>query len=107
MNLTLSNPGAHLAKHGTHLTNLLILMVACVLPDVAMAASPFATGTSAFSPALLTILTPFAAIAFMATGVGALTGKISWMWFAGCIVGIVLIFGANQLVTWIRSLFGV
>lgn len=93
-----------------HLANVAFLLIAMVAPGLAFAgtpASPFATGTTGFSPALLAILTPFAVVGFMASGVGALTGKIPWSWFVGVIIGIVMIFGAPQLVVWIRALFGV
>ena len=85
-----------------------ILPLLCLaLPHLAWAGSPFATGAAAGQSALLAILTPLAAIAVMASGVAAAFGKISWWWFVGVILGIVLIFGAPQIVTWVRGLFGV
>ena len=86
-----------------------LLVVACVLaPDVALAqASPFATGATSFQTNFLTILTPVAVIAVMALGLAALFGRISWGWAAGGVAGVVLVFGAPQLVTWVRGMFGV
>ena len=39
--------------------------------------------------------------------IAAAVGKISWGWVIGAIVGIAAIFGAPQIVAWIRTLFGV
>jgi type IV secretion system protein VirB2 len=69
--------------------------------------SPFATGASAFQTNFLTILTPVAVIAVMALGVGAWFNRISWSWAAGGALGILLVFGAPQIVTWVRGLAGV
>jgi type IV secretion system protein VirB2 len=78
-----------------------------VLPGLALAGSPFATGATASQAQILTILTPVAVIAVMVSGVMAWFGKISWWWLVGVIIGIVLVFGAPQIVSWIRSMFGV
>lgn len=69
--------------------------------------SPFATGATAFQTNFLTILTPIAVIAVMALGVGAWFNRISWSWAAGGALGILLVFGAPQIVTWVRGLAGV
>ena len=39
--------------------------------------------------------------------IAAGVGKISWGWVIGAIVGIAAIFGSQQIVAWIRSMFGV
>ena len=76
--------------------------------SVALAqASPFATGATAFQTNFLTILTPVAVIAVMALGVGAWFNRISWSWAAGGALGILLVFGAPQIVSWVRGLAGV
>lgn len=80
---------------------------ATLLPVSNAAASPFATGATAFQAQLLTILTPVAAIAVMGSGAAAWFGKISWWWFVGVLLGTVLVFGAPQIVAWVRSMFGV
>jgi type IV secretion system protein VirB2 len=79
-----------------------------LLPELALAqASPFSTGATSFQTNFLAILTPIAVIAVMALGLAALFGRISWGWAAGGVAGIVLVFGAPQLVTWIRGMFAV
>ncbi|PAB24467.1 transposase, partial [Pseudomonas savastanoi pv. nerii] len=69
--------------------------------------TPFQTGTRGLSADTLAMLTPLAGIAIMAVGLLALFGRIHWMWLVGSIVGIVLLFGSDQIVSWIRGLFGV
>ena len=69
--------------------------------------SPFSTGASAFQTSLLSILTPIAVIAVMGLGVGAWFNRISWSWAAGGALGILLVFGAPQVVSWVRGLAGV
>lgn len=78
-----------------------------VLATPALAGSPFATGATALSTNAITILTPIAVIAVIALGVMAWFNKLSWGWLVAIILGIVLVFGAQQFVTWIRGLFGV
>ncbi len=78
----------------------------CALPALAQT-SPFATGATAFQSNFLTILTPVAVIAVMALGVGAWFNRISWSWAGGGALGIMLVFGAPQVVAWIRGLAGV
>ena len=82
-------------------------LLAAGLPQLALAGSPFATGTAAGQTNLLAILTPVAAIAVMVSGVLGWFGKISWWWLVGVVIGIVLVFGAPQIVTWVRTMFGV
>jgi len=69
--------------------------------------SPFATGATAFQANFLTILTPVAVICVMALGVAAWFNRISWSWAAGGALGILLVFGAPQVVSWVRGLAGV
>jgi type IV secretion system protein VirB2 len=56
---------------------------------------------------VLAILTPIAVVAVMALGVAAWFNKISWGWAVAGVVGIALVFGAPQMVTWVRGMFGV
>lgn len=76
-------------------------------PEVALGQSPFATGATALQTNILTILTPIAVIAVMALGAAAWFNKISWWWVVAALVGVVLVFGAQQIVAWVRSMFGV
>jgi len=97
-----------IATHSVRRLSIAALcLLAAGLPSLALAGSPFETGANAFQISLLGILTPFAVIGLMASGGLASAGRISWMWFAGCVVGIVLIFGAPQVVTWVRTMFAV
>ena len=85
-----------------------IAMLCLAAPELALAqASPFSTGATSFQTNFLTILTPIAVIAVMALGLAALFGRISWGWAAGGVAGIVLVFGAPQIVTWVRGMFAV
>ncbi len=92
-----------------HVTACLALATSLVLCSaVALAqSSPFATGATAFQTNFLTILTPVAVIAVMALGVAAWFNRISWSWAAGGALGILLVFGAPQVVSWVRGLAGV
>ena len=78
-----------------------------VLPGLAFAGSPFATGANATQTQLVAILTPLAAVAVMVSGVMAWFGRISWWWMVGVVLGTVLVFGGPQIVSWIRGMFGV
>jgi type IV secretory pathway VirB2 component (pilin) len=69
--------------------------------------SPFNTGATSLLSFALTIATPIAALIVIGLAVAASVGKISWGWVIGAIVGIAAIFGAPQIVAWIRGLFGV
>lgn len=87
----------------------MVFATVCALtPELAMGqASPFATGTTSLQTNILTILTPVAVIAVMALGLAAWFNKISWWWAVGGIIGVVLVFGAQQIVDWVRGMFGV
>jgi type IV secretion system protein VirB2 len=84
-----------------------VAMLCAALPELAFAASPFARGATAGQAQILTILTPVAVIAVMAAGIMAWFGKITWWWLVGVVIGIVLVFGAPQMVAWVRGMFGV
>ena len=86
---------------------LLIILVISV-PDPAMAqTSPFLTGATALQTNLLAWLTPIAIILVMVLGGMAMANRMSWGWCLGAILGIALGFGAPQIVTWVRGMFGV
>jgi type IV secretion system protein VirB2 len=70
-------------------------------------ASPFNTGANSLLQFTLTIATPIAALIVIGLAIAAAVGKIAWSWVIGAIVGIAAIFGAPQIVAWIRSMFGV
>ena len=86
----------------------LMVLFAIATPGVAMAqASPFMTGATALQTNLLAWLTPVAIILVMVLGGMAMANRMSWGWCIGAILGIAIGFGAPQIVTWIRGMFGV
>ena len=77
-------------------------------PALALAqASPFLTGATALQTNILAWLTPVAIILIMVLGAMAMANRISWGWCIAAILGIAIAFGAPQIVTWVRSMFGV
>jgi type IV secretion system protein VirB2 len=86
----------------------LTLTVALGLPLLASAqSSPFMTGATALQTNILAWLTPIAVILVMALGAMAMANRLSWGWCIGAILGIAIAFGAPQIVTWVRGMFGV
>lgn len=90
------------------------LVLACLLiamscaPELALAqASPFLTGASSLQTNILAWLTPVAIILVMVLGGMAMANRMSWGWCIGAILGIAIGFGAPQIVTWVRGMFGV
>jgi len=88
-----------------------LLGVACLsaMPDLvfAQATSPFMTGATALQTNILAWLTPIAIILVMVLGAMAMANRISWGWCIAAILGIAISFGAPQIVTWVRGMFGV
>ena len=94
-----SNPGS---RH-----RALLLASVLLLPQFALAqSSPFLTGATALQSNVLAWLTPIAIILVMVAGGLAMAGRVSWGWFIGLVIGIPIAFGAPQIVTWIRGMFG-
>jgi type IV secretion system protein VirB2 len=99
--------GPHFGLKQIALVPLLAALV-FFAPDLAMAqASPFMTGASALQTNILAWLTPVAIILVMVLGGMAMANRMSWGWCIGAILGIAIGFGAPQIVTWIRGMFGV
>ena len=89
---------------------LLALTIALVFsPDFALAqqASPFLTGANSLQTNILAWLTPVAIILIMVLGGMAMANRMSWGWCIGAVIGIAIAFGAPQIVTWVRGMFGV
>jgi len=87
---------------------MLLIVTAAGLPDLALAqASPFMTGATSLQTNLLAWLTPVAIILVMVLGGMAMANRMSWGWCLGAILGIAIGFGAPQIVTWVRGMFGV
>jgi type IV secretion system protein VirB2 len=77
-------------------------------PLVASAqASPFLTGATALESNIVAWLTPIAIILVMALGAMAMANRMSWGWCFAAILGIAIAFGAPQIVSWVRGMFGV
>jgi len=84
-----------------------LCLIACV-PAMALAqTSPFMTGATALQTNILAWLTPVAVILVMVLGAMAMANRLSWGWCLGAILGIAIAFGAPQIVTWVRGMFGV
>ena len=102
----------HLPSHrlGPRQIVLPLMLILCAIgaPDLALAqASPFLTGATALQTNILAWLTPIAIILVMVLGGLAMANRMSWGWCIGAILGIAIGFGAPQIVTWVRGMFGV
>jgi type IV secretion system protein VirB2 len=89
------------------LTLLAAMML--IAPDLvlAQATSPFLTGANSLQTNILAWLTPVAIILIMVLGGMAMANRMSWGWCIGAVIGIAIAFGAPQIVTWVRGMFGV
>jgi type IV secretion system protein VirB2 len=86
----------------------LLFTLVSLAPDLSMAqTSPFMTGATALQSNILSWLTPVAVILIMVLGGMAMANRMSWGWCIGAILGIAIAFGAPQIVTWVRGMFGV
>ena len=84
-----------------------LLAVWLAIPQLALAqTSPFLTGATSLQSNILAWLTPIAIILVMVAGGLAMAGRASWGWFIGLVIGIPIAFGAPQIVTWVRGMFG-
>lgn len=89
-------------------TLIFITVITCVpAAALAQAQSPFLTGATALQTNILAWLTPVAIILVMVLGGMAMANRMSWGWCIGAIIGIAIAFGAPQIVTWVRGMFGV
>ena len=90
------------------MSSLSLLVSLAAVPRVALAqASPFMTGATALQTNILAWLTPVAIILVMVLGGMAMANRMSWGWCMGAVLGIAIAFGAPQIVTWVRGMFGV
>jgi type IV secretion system protein VirB2 len=90
------------------ITALLLIAAMLLSPELAFAqASPFLTGATSLQTNILAWATPIAVILVMVLGFMAMANRISWGWPIGAIIGIAVIFGAPQIVDWIRGMFAV
>ena len=88
---------------------LLAILPVLIAPDLslAQATSPFLTGANSLQTNILAWLTPVAIILIMVLGGMAMANRMSWGWCIGAVIGIAIAFGAPQIVTWVRGMFGV
>jgi type IV secretion system protein VirB2 len=86
-----------------------LAIVLALSPDFALAqsTSPFLTGANSLQTNILAWLTPVAIILIMVLGGMAMANRMSWGWCIGAVIGIAIAFGAPQIVTWVRGMFGV
>jgi type IV secretion system protein VirB2 len=89
------------------LSTFLLLCAAPLSAYAQASGSPFMTGATALQSNILAWLTPIAIILVMALGALAMANRMSWGWCLGAILGIAIAFGAPQIVTWVRGMFGV
>lgn len=94
------------AESGIHCL-IVVGIVAALASHTVGAQSVFDSGINSFVAWALAIATPVAVLIVMGLGGAALIGKVSWPWVVGGLVGIGILFGAEQIVGWVRSLFGV
>jgi len=87
---------------------LALMTIMLVVPNFvhAQTTSPFLTGATSLQSNILAWLTPIAIILVMVAGGLAMAGRASWGWFIGLVIGIPIAFGAPQIVTWVRGMFG-
>jgi type IV secretion system protein VirB2 len=98
----------HLAIFQRFAPQILLIIFTIGTPGLAIAqASPFMTGATSLQTNLLAWLTPIAIILVMVLGGMAMANRMSWGWCLGAILGIAIGFGAPQIVTWVRGMFGV
>jgi type IV secretion system protein VirB2 len=95
-------------ERGRTVLSVLSLIAIGALPELAFAqSSPFLTGATSLQTNILAWLTPIAIILVMVLGGMAMANRMSWGWCIGAIIGIAIAFGAPQIVTWVRGMFGV
>jgi type IV secretion system protein VirB2 len=104
--ITRAGSASRIHTCAARLASASVLMLSPALA-VAQASSPFMTGASALQTNILAWLTPIAVILVMVLGAMAMANRMSWGWCIGAILGIAIAFGAPQIVTWVRGMFGV
>jgi type IV secretion system protein VirB2 len=97
-----------LSSHLDRIAPLALSFSILNVPGLALAqASPFLTGATSLQTNILAWLTPVAIILVMALGAMAMANRLAWGWCIGAILGIAIAFGAPQIVSWVRGMFGV
>ena len=84
------------------------LGVVALMPVVAFAqASPFLVGANSMVANLQAWLAPLAVLLMIVLAFFAMSNRLSWSWALSLMLGIVLGFGAPQIVGWVRGMAGV
>ena len=91
----------------TRTVRAVALLSAAPLAVAQAQTSPFMTGATALQTNIIAWLTPIAIILVMVLGAMAMANRVSWGWWLAAILGIAIAFGAPQIVTWVRGMFGV
>ncbi len=81
--------------------------LALASPPLLAQASPFLTGVNSLVTNVFAWLTPIAVLVLMGLAIAAMANRISWAWPLSAMIGIVIAFGAPQIVTWVRGMFAV
>lgn len=84
-----------------------IVVIVPLSPLAHAQASPFSVGAAAVQNNFLVIFTPIAVVSVMAVAIAFWFNRLSAAWAIGWVIGIVLFFGAPQMVAWVRAMFGV
>ena len=87
--------------------NVAMMSALWVMSPGVLAQSPFDTGANALVTDFIAIATPIAILVVMVLGVVAMSGRISWGWPLGALGGICVLFGAPQIIDWVRGVFAV
>jgi len=85
--------------------NAAVLAGLCVVQASPAFAQFTGTGTQATNW-VVELLTPIIPLAVAVIGILAWTGRVNWSWFVGAIVGTILFFGRDQVVSMLRSWTG-
>jgi len=86
-------------------TPILLLLL---IPGLAFAqASPFLTGANSLVTNFVAWATPIAILVLMGIAILAMAGRITVGTAVFAILGIAILFGAPQIVTWTRGMFAV
>jgi type IV secretion system protein VirB2 len=71
------------------------------------AAAPFVSAATSFKTDFMLLAQILVGLGIGAVGLMCVFGKINKLWLVACVIGIVLVFGADQIITWIRGAAGV
>lgn len=82
-------------------------LVALMFAPMLAGAEPFVQAGTAAKSFLVALFTPVVGIAVIAFAVYALCAKLHWMLIIGAILGVIGIFGHEQVVSMFRSWVGV